>query len=80
MAIITYSTFESRVSDIILYVSVVLLGSSSLVAAFCPIYLYKAQYTSQNYQEIISQQLKALEAQQNKANLADGKKQFIWKV
>lgn len=49
MAIITYSTFESRIADIILYVSVVLLASSSLVAAFCPIYLYKAKYTSLNY-------------------------------
>ena len=49
MAAITYADIASLTSDIILYVSVVLLVGSSLVAAFCPIYLYKAKYASLNY-------------------------------
>jgi hypothetical protein len=49
MAAITYADIETLTSDIIFYVSVILLAGSSLVAAFCPIYLYKAKYTSLNY-------------------------------
>jgi hypothetical protein len=49
MAVITYATIENSICAITLYVSVVLLGSSSLVAAFCPIFLYKYKYTALNY-------------------------------
>jgi len=49
MAAITYANISNPTSDIILYVSIAFLLGSSLVAALCPIFLYKAKYASLNY-------------------------------
>lgn len=68
MATVTYIDLENHISDIVLLISMALLSSSSLVAAFCPIFLYKSQYTSLNYETIISGKLKVLESSQNKLN------------
>ena len=71
---------ELSKAEIIEYTSVVILSLSGLVAAFCPIYLYKAQYSSLNYEVIISDKLKDLEASQNKLNETNNQKHLIWKV
>lgn len=68
MAVVTYADLEFSKAEIIEYTSVVILSLSGLVAAFCPIYLYKAKYSSLNYEVIISDKLKDLEASQNKLN------------
>lgn len=60
--------------------AVVLLGCSGLAAAFCPIYLYKSQYQSLNYETIISERLKELEAEVNKENEKNNLRHVIWKV
>ena len=49
MAIITYKDLQSETSDIILYVSIIVMIISGLVAAFCPIFLYQSKYKSLNY-------------------------------
>jgi len=63
MVLITYFTLDDGISNKILYASVALLSSSSLVAALCPIFLYNSKYTSLNYEQIIAEKLKALEGQ-----------------
>lgn len=63
MVIITYFDMDDSISKKILYASVALLGSSSLVAALCPIFLYNSKYTSLNYEQIIGEKLKSLEGE-----------------
>lgn len=70
---------SGEVTDKILYASVGLLCSSSLVAALCPIFLYNSSYSSLNYEQIIADKLKGLEGQENKANEAKGKRHIVWR-
>ena len=80
MVLITYFNINDRMSDKILYASVVLLCSSSLVAALCPIYLYNSKYSSLNYEQIIGEKLKTLEGEENKANEAKGREHIVWRI
>lgn len=68
MVIITYFKIDDSIAKKILYASVTLLGSSSLVAALCPIFLYNSKYSSMNYEQIIGEKLKVLEGEENIAN------------
>ena len=63
MSIITYFKIDDSISNKILFASVALLGSSSLAAALCPIFLYNSKYSSMNYEQLIAEKLKVLEGE-----------------
>ena len=62
LAVIVYTDLSESVSDAILYVSVVILCGSGLIAGLCPIFLFNFKYTAHNYEQIITDKLKQLEA------------------
>lgn len=65
LGIIVYYGLDDTNDEIgiMLYSAAVLLSFSVLVACLCPIVLYKTNYSSLNYETIISDKLRALESE-----------------
>jgi hypothetical protein len=62
MTIIVYSTIDSGIAEAVFDCSVVLLCASGIIACVCPVVIYRTKYTSLNYERIISEKLKEIEA------------------
>lgn len=80
MAIVVYTSIEGDSGDIAFEVAGALLCISGLIACLCPIVLYRSSYSSLNYEKIISEKLKEIEAEENKTNLAKRVYHITWKI
>lgn len=80
MTIIVYSSIEGDFADIIFNGSAFLLCGSGLIACLCPIVIYRSQYASLNYEAIISDKLREIEAEENKANYSRKITHITWRI